>query len=128
MLCSRVQQLDKYIRFNVCEDLNRKQSFEHRSDLKPLYENTKVNSSVYENLFAEADKDLVHTFLVKHRINTGNAQPVEKPPRRAQVPLCQEFDKNIDNMLEEAVIEPSNRIWASGVALASVLIIENLIR
>ncbi|CAC5396944.1 Transposon Ty3-I Gag-Pol polyprotein,Transposon Ty3-G Gag-Pol polyprotein [Mytilus coruscus] len=118
---------------SVCEDthtdLKNKQSIELRSDLKALYEKAcekldeqqsdqlKVLISKYEGLFAESDKELGHTNLVKHRINTGNAQPVKEPPRRAPVHLREEVDKNIDDMLEKGVIEPSNSPWASGVVL-----------
>ena len=118
---------------SVCEnthsDLKNKQSFELRSDLKALYEKAcenldeqqsdqlKVLIRKYEGLFAESDKELGHTNLVKHRINTGNAQPVKEPPRRAPVHLRQEVDKNIDDMLKKGVIEPSNSPWASGVVL-----------
>ncbi|VDI50651.1 Hypothetical predicted protein [Mytilus galloprovincialis] len=114
---------------SVCEnthsDLKNKQSFELRSDLKALYEKAcenldeqhsdqlKVLIRKYEGLFAESDKELGHTNLVKHRINTGNAQPVKEPPRRAPVHLRQEVDKNIDDMLKKGVIEPSNSPWAS---------------
>ncbi|CAG2207591.1 unnamed protein product [Mytilus edulis] len=78
---------------SLCEDthtdLNSKQSFQLRSDLKALYEKTceklddqrndqlKVLLSKYEGLFPEADKELRHINLGKHIINTGNAQPVK---------------------------------------------------
>ncbi|CAC5418452.1 unnamed protein product [Mytilus coruscus] len=115
--------------YDTHTDLKSKQSIELRSDMKALYEKAcekvdeqqsdqlKVLISKYEGLFAESDKELGHTNLVKHRINTGNAQPVKEPPRRAPVHLRQEVDKNIDDMLEKGVIEPSNSPWASGVVL-----------
>ncbi|CAG2231004.1 unnamed protein product [Mytilus edulis] len=71
----------------------------------------------YKESFAETDKDLGRTTLVKHKINTGDAPAFKEPPRRTPVHLQCELDKNIDEMLEKDVVEPSNSPWASGVVL-----------
>ena len=40
----------------------------------------------HENVFFKDDYDLVHTNLVEHTIDTGNAKPIMQPPR--QVPIA----------------------------------------
>ena len=60
---------------------------EIRFDLEALYKKACSNfdeqkkwsvKSKYKGLFSESDKDSGHTYLVKHRINIENAQPVKK--------------------------------------------------
>lgn len=118
---------------SVCKQTSNKDSTKEpvkfRKDIQDVYEKASENLDdkqcdelkellkKYESLFAESDKDLGKTSLVKHKIETGNAQPHKEPPRRTPVHLRQEIDTNIDEMLAKDVIEPSNSPWAAGVVL-----------
>ena len=57
------------------------------------------------------------TTLTSHRINTGAADPVRQPPRR--VPFHQKpvVEEEVQQMLKEGIIEPSEGPWASPVVL-----------
>lgn len=101
-----------------------------RPDLRELLDRCKENLSNaqamqadkflqrYQHLFASSNFDLGRTSVVKHKINTG---PIEKPikqgARRIPLHLMQEVDKQVNEMLEKGVIEPSNSPWASPVVL-----------
>jgi hypothetical protein len=99
------------------------------TNLQTLFEQTKGNVSheqskhvhslltKYKTLFAESNLDLGKTDIVRHKIETGNARPVKQPPRRMHVHQHSEMDKQIDDMLDQDVIEPSVSPWASCVVL-----------
>ena len=69
-------------------------------------------------LFANDDKELGKTGVIKHKIRTGDRVPMKKPFRRMPVSMREEVDKHIDDMLERDVIVPSVSPWAAGVVLA----------
>ncbi|XP_065927594.1 uncharacterized protein [Magallana gigas] len=101
-----------------------------RPDLRELLDRCKKNLSNaqamqadkflqrYQHLFASSNFDIGRTSVGKHKINTG---PIEKQikqgARRIPLPLMQEVDKQVNEMLEKGVIEPSNSPWASPVVL-----------
>ena len=63
--------------------------------------------SEYQHLFAKDNMDLGETNVVQHDINTGNAHPIKQPIRRVPVHLAEETNKQLDQMLEKGIIEPS---------------------
>lgn len=71
----------------------------------------------YSDVFAAEGKPLGRTNLVQHKIHTGDHCPIKQRPRRA--PLGQEdvIQRELDSMLEQGVITPSNSPWASPVVL-----------
>ena len=73
----------------------------------------------YKTIFAASKKDLGRTNLVKHRINTGTAPPVRKPPPRLPLGKRQVEKDEIHSMLERGVIQPSTSPWASPVVLVT---------
>ena len=73
----------------------------------------------YHGIFAATKKDLGRTDLVKHRINTGNAPLIRKPPRRLPLGKRQVKKQEIESMLERGVIQPSTSPWASPVVLVT---------
>ena len=71
----------------------------------------------YSNVFSETDDDIGRTGVLKHRIPTGEAQPIRQPLRRVPYHMQKEMDEQIDNMLKKDVITPSKSPWASGTVL-----------
>ncbi|PIK45092.1 hypothetical protein BSL78_18045 [Apostichopus japonicus] len=69
------------------------------------------------NVFARSKEDLGRTDLVKHEIDTGTAKPIRQAPRRLTIHKKAEADKELDKMLRQGVIEPSNSAWSLPVVL-----------
>ena len=93
------------------------------SNSEHLSENEKVEFSnllrKYHSIFSTSKKDLGRASLVKHRINTGTALPVRKPPRRLPLGKRQIEKEEIEAMLDRGVIQPSTSPWASPVVLVT---------
>ena len=71
----------------------------------------------HSSLFANNDKELGKTGIVRHGIKTDDRTPVKQPLRRIPVHMKEEVDSHIDDMLECDVIEPSVSPWSAGVFL-----------
>ncbi len=71
----------------------------------------------YSNTFAKSKADLGRTNVVKHSINTGDANPVKQRPRRVPMALRDEAEAEVERMLNQGVIQPSNNPWVSPVVL-----------
>jgi hypothetical protein len=54
---------------------------------------------------------------VEHKIVTGNAKPIRKPPYRITFALRKEMENQIETMLRKGVIEESSFPWSSPVIL-----------
>ncbi|XP_003369023.1 conserved hypothetical protein [Trichinella spiralis] len=66
---------------------------------------------------SRSEADLGRMSLVKHRIETGRAQPVKLPPRRLPQAQREVVDRLIREMLHAGVIEPASGLWSSPVVL-----------
>ncbi|KRY06033.1 Transposon Ty3-I Gag-Pol polyprotein, partial [Trichinella patagoniensis] len=66
---------------------------------------------------SRGEADLGRTSLVKHRIETGGAQPVKLPPRRLPQAQREVVDRLIREMLHAGVIQPASGPWSSPVVL-----------
>ncbi|KZS06649.1 Uncharacterized protein APZ42_029823 [Daphnia magna] len=55
--------------------------------------------------------------VAEHRINTGSAPPVHQPPYKSAWKERAIIQRQVGEMLEKGVIEPSNSPWASPVVL-----------
>ena len=120
---SPVTEVQK-VKTSVCE--NNRQVPDH---LKDLYQKTVEGMdkgqqrqvakllNKYSKVFSESDDDIGRTGVLKHRIPTGEAQPIRQPLRRVPYHMQKETDEHIDNMLKNDVITPSKRPWASGIVL-----------
>ena len=70
----------------------------------------------HQTVFQLQGEPLGRTELVKHEIHT-TAPPIRQGPRRFPIGLRQEGERQIQDMLEKDVIEPSVSPWASPVVL-----------
>ena len=59
------------------------------------------------------------TNLVRHRINTGDAQSIRQAPRRLPLAKQEEVEKLVRKMLDDGVIEESDSPWSSPVVLVT---------
>ena len=67
--------------------------------------------------FVGADGKLGKTHLTKHSINTGNARPIKCRPYRPALKQKQIIENQIEEMLQNGQIEPSESPWAAPVVL-----------
>ena len=58
-----------------------------------------------------------HTKLVEHRIETGTTCPVKLPPYRLPQAYQESVQKEIQEILEQDIIEPSSSEWAAPIVL-----------
>ena len=73
----------------------------------------------YQHLFATSDRELGHTTVVDHTIDTGYSWPLKQPPRQMP-PLQGELaDKEVNKMLEKGFIKPSDSPGAFPVVLVT---------
>ncbi|KAK3083233.1 hypothetical protein FSP39_017411 [Pinctada imbricata] len=72
-----------------------------------------------ENVFSRSENDIGRTRLVEHSIDTGGARPIKQHPYR--VPLAKRLaaEKEIQQMAERGVIEPSSSPWCSPVVMVT---------
>ncbi|KAJ8025453.1 hypothetical protein HOLleu_33014 [Holothuria leucospilota] len=80
---------------------------------RSLAEMLRTNADV----FARSSTDLGRTTVVKHKINTGNAQPIKQAARRVPVQQREKERELVKEMLDAGVVEPSSSPWASPVVL-----------
>ena len=60
---------------------------------------------------------LGHTSVLSHHINTGNFAPIRQYPRRLPYHYRDEVDKQVKDMLQQEIVQPSTSPWASPVVL-----------
>src|SRR5207248_5246400 len=61
--------------------------------------------------------DLGRTAVTKHAIDTGGYRPIKQPLRRHPFVHVAEIDRQVKDMLDQDVIEPSSSPWASDVVI-----------
>ena len=71
----------------------------------------------HQEVFVGPDGKLGRTSFVKHTINTGDHKPIRQTPRRAPLHLREEARTQVEKMLEEGIIEPSNSPWSAPIVL-----------
>ena len=84
-------------------------SEEHKKKLKELL-------STNKDAFASNKSDLGSCSVLKHRIDTAGAAPMQ-PLRRTPLGFEQEEEKYLREMIDTDVIKPSISAWASNVVL-----------
>ena len=65
--------------------------------------------------FSTSPTDLGRTSILKHEIDTGDAQPVKTPPRRPPMAFEGEEERVIQQQLDAGVLRPSTSPWASAL-------------
>ncbi|UYV77866.1 K02A2.6-like [Cordylochernes scorpioides] len=73
--------------------------------------------ATYGNIFAKSSEDYGRTDLTKHRINTGESNPIKQAPHRIPLARRQEAETLVKEMLDQNIIEPSSSPWVSPVVL-----------
>lgn len=71
----------------------------------------------YQNIFVTSSDQLGCTDKVKHKINTGDAQPIKQAPRRQPLGKRENERVEVERMLQKDIIEPSDSEWSSPVVL-----------
>ena len=71
----------------------------------------------HSSLFANNEKELGKTGIVRHGIKTDDRTPLKQQLRRIPVHMKEEVDSHIDDMLKRDVFEPSVSPWSAGVVL-----------
>ena len=71
----------------------------------------------FQDTFIRNKNDLGQTDLVSHRINTGNSAPIKQAARRLPLAKRAEAEKEVRQMLDRGIIEPSASPWSSPVVL-----------
>ena len=86
-------------------------SEEGKQTLKELVTN-------YSDIFSKDDSDIGRTSVLKHNIETGDAQPIKQRPRRVPLKLREEVERQKEKMLKDGIIEESSSPWCSPIVLA----------
>ena len=70
-----------------------------------------------EAIFSKGEYDIGRTPFVKYRIDTGQHRPIRQPLRRHPFKHLETIDKQVAEMKEHGIIEPTASPWASNVVL-----------
>ena len=83
-------------------------------------ENTKFKSLLREfaDVISVGDGDLGRTWVLRHKINTGDALPIHQQACRLPLNQRDMVQKMILGMLEQGIIEPADGSWSSPIVLA----------
>ena len=71
----------------------------------------------YQDIFMEPNGQLGQTNLAEHEIKTGASNPIKIPPRRIPMFKHDIVNKELDKMLEQGTIEPSDSPWSAPICL-----------
>ena len=72
----------------------------------------------YEDVFAKNESDLGLSHLMEHEIDTGDHKPIKQHPRRLPPHQRQLVEKQMESLLSQGRITPSNSPWSSPVVWA----------
>ncbi|CAB3992853.1 Hypothetical predicted protein [Paramuricea clavata] len=114
MTVGQLQQVDDELRDpTVINSKCGTPSAEHK--IKFELEHLSVNK--HQDVFAKTSSELGVTTLAEHKIETGDAVPVKQLPRRLPNSLKTVVEDQVEEMLENNIIKPSNSPWSSPIVL-----------
>lgn len=96
-------------------EINVTQSVISRDDLSA--QQRERLDKLLEEMAEEIGKGLGRTSLIEHRIDTGDSLPIKHRQYPFAPPIMAELEKEIQEMLDNDVIEPSISSWRSPVLL-----------
>ena len=113
------------------EITNENSSYQHKlpDHLQVLLENSSAQLSVtekqqlsellmkYEDIFIKPDGILGQTDLVEHDIETGDSKPIKIPPRRIPIFKRNQVDEELEKMISQVIVEPSDSPWSAPICL-----------
>jgi hypothetical protein len=70
-----------------------------------------------KDVFSQSKYDIGLTHVIQHKINTGNAAAIKQAPRRIPLAQRKEVEDEINKMLDNNVIIPSQSPWASAIVV-----------
>lgn len=73
--------------------------------------------SQYQDIFMQPGGQLGQTHTVEHEIDTAENKPIKLPPRRVPIFKRQVVDQELDKMLEQRIVEPSDSPWSAPICL-----------
>lgn len=89
-------------------------------ELSPSERNQATDLVVeYEDIFQSPSGEIGQTKIVEHRINTGDEHPIRIPARRISPSQKVVVEQELDKMLRDGIIQPSNSPWAAPVVLVT---------
>ena len=71
----------------------------------------------YADIFSKNSQDIGRTNIVQHSIKTGDAKPIKQKTRRHPTCNQEEIDRQVQDLLDRGVIEPSESPWAANIVL-----------
>ena len=71
----------------------------------------------YTDIISASEEDMGRTNVVRHTINTGDANPVRQPPRRLPFHQRSMVKQMLDDMFSKGIIEPAAGPWSSPIVL-----------
>lgn len=71
----------------------------------------------YRDIFALSPEELGRTGLVRHRIDTGDHQPIRQRPYRVSETQRGIIEEHVTDMLNRGIIQPSVSPWSSPIIL-----------
>ena len=71
----------------------------------------------YHGIFATTQQELGRTSLIKHTIDTGTNSPIKQRPYRTSPDGKREIEKQVQEMCENNIAQPSTSPWGSPVVL-----------
>ena len=73
--------------------------------------------SEFQDIFVGPDGQLGQTHLASHKIDVQNSKPIKIPPRKCPLSQREIIDQQLDQMLENQIIEPSDSPWSAPICL-----------
>ena len=71
----------------------------------------------HDEVFSKDKYDLGHTHLVEHTIDTGDAKPINQPPRQVPIALAGEEREALGKLQAQGVIHSLTSPWSSLIVL-----------